>query len=163
MPAILEELRAGELPQYAQVPNGAWKFVNLDAATGKLVVPKGSSGTRWDKQPGKWNMKLESAVDDAPYDPALTLLGRSTEVVQATFTEYGLDRAVRKYNDFVGSFERNVLSSGKRLRDKHIEIGKREIEVVPVIDSAPRYGAADEPPTPRLVYTSPDDKARSAG
>jgi DNA recombination protein RmuC len=51
----------------------------------------------------------------------------------------GLDRAVRKYNDFVGSFERNVLSSGRRLRDKHIEIGKREIEDVPLVESAPRH------------------------
>jgi DNA recombination protein RmuC len=51
----------------------------------------------------------------------------------------GLDRAVRKYNDFVGSFERNVLSSGRRLRDKHIEIGKREIEEVPLVEAAPRH------------------------
>ena len=52
----------------------------------------------------------------------------------------GLDRAVRKYNDFVGSFERNVLSSGRRLRDKGIEIGKREIEDVPVLETSARYG-----------------------
>ncbi len=58
----------------------------------------------------------------------------------------GLDRAVRKYNDFVGSFERNVLSSGRRLRDKGIEIGKREIEDVPLIETAPRHGqTADDP------------------
>ena len=55
----------------------------------------------------------------------------------------GLDRAVRKYNDFVGSFERNVLSSGRRLRDKHIEIGKREIEEVALVEAAPRYGEAE--------------------
>lgn len=51
----------------------------------------------------------------------------------------GLDRAVRKYNDFVGSFERNVLSAGRRLRDKGVSIGKREIEDVPLVESAPRY------------------------
>lgn len=51
----------------------------------------------------------------------------------------GLDRAVRKYNDFVGSFERNVLSSGRRLRDKGVEIGKREIEEVSLVESLPRY------------------------
>ncbi len=57
----------------------------------------------------------------------------------------GLDRAVRKYNDFVGSFERNVLTSGRRLKDKGIAIGKREIEEVPVLDSLPRHaGGADE-------------------
>ena len=55
----------------------------------------------------------------------------------------GLDRAVRKYNDFVGSFERNVLSSGKRLRDKGIEIGKREIEEVALIEAAPRHAEAE--------------------
>lgn len=57
----------------------------------------------------------------------------------------GLDRAVRKYNDFVGSFERNVLTSGRRLRDKGIEIGKREIEELPMIEAAPRYSGAEAP------------------
>jgi DNA recombination protein RmuC len=53
----------------------------------------------------------------------------------------GLESAVNNYNKFVGSFERNVLSSGRRLRDKHIEIGKREIDDVPQIESTPRYGS----------------------
>jgi len=51
----------------------------------------------------------------------------------------GLDRAVRKYNDFVGSFERNVVSSARKLRDKGIEIGKREVEDVPLIEALPRH------------------------
>jgi DNA recombination protein RmuC len=55
----------------------------------------------------------------------------------------GLETAVNNYNKFVGSFERNVLSSGKRLAEKGVEIGKREIEDVPRVESAPRYTAAD--------------------
>lgn len=57
----------------------------------------------------------------------------------------GLETAVNNYNKFVGSFERNVLSSGKRLADKGIEIGKREIENIPKIEAAPRYTADDLP------------------
>ncbi|MEO6093824.1 MAG: DNA recombination protein RmuC [Novosphingobium sp.] len=56
----------------------------------------------------------------------------------------GLDRAVRKYNDFVGSYERNVLSSGRRLRDKGIAIGKREIEDISFVDANARYAEAGE-------------------
>ncbi len=52
----------------------------------------------------------------------------------------GLESAVNNYNKFVSSFERNVLTSGRRLRDKGIEIGKREIEDVPQIEAAPRHG-----------------------
>ncbi|WP_170235007.1 DNA recombination protein RmuC [Croceicoccus sediminis] len=55
----------------------------------------------------------------------------------------GLETAVNNYNKFVGSFERNVLSSGKRLAEKGIEIGKREIEDVPLVEAAPRYGKED--------------------
>jgi len=57
----------------------------------------------------------------------------------------GLETAVNNYNKFVGSFERNVLSSGKRLAEKGIEIGKREIEEVPLVEAAPRYGKDDVP------------------
>lgn len=55
----------------------------------------------------------------------------------------GLESAVNNYNKFVGSFERNVLSSGRRLADKGVEIGKRVIEDVPLVESAPRYNASD--------------------
>jgi DNA recombination protein RmuC len=55
----------------------------------------------------------------------------------------GLESAVNNYNKFVGSFERNVLSSGRRLAEKGVEIGKREIDEVPRVEAAPRYNAAD--------------------
>jgi DNA recombination protein RmuC len=57
----------------------------------------------------------------------------------------GLDRAVRKYNDFVGSFDRNVLSSARKLREKGIEVGKREVEDIPLIESLPRHADPVEP------------------
>jgi predicted RNA-binding protein with RPS1 domain len=57
----------------------------------------------------------------------------------------GLESAVNNSNKFVSSFERNVVSSGKRLRDKGIEIGKREIEEVPLIEAAPRYSGSEAP------------------
>jgi len=57
----------------------------------------------------------------------------------------GLESAVSNYNKFVSSFERNVLTSGKRLRDKGIAIGKREIDDVPLIDAQPRYADVAEP------------------
>lgn len=55
----------------------------------------------------------------------------------------GLESAVNNYNKFVGSFERNVLSSGRRLAEKGVEIGKREIDEVPQLASVPRYNAED--------------------
>ena len=55
----------------------------------------------------------------------------------------GLETAVTNYNKFVGSFERNVLSAGRRLSEKGIEIGKREIEDIPLVEGTPRYTAKD--------------------
>jgi DNA recombination protein RmuC len=55
----------------------------------------------------------------------------------------GLESAVNNYNKFVGSFERNVLSSGKRLADKGVEVGKAEIAEVPIVEGTPRYNAKD--------------------
>jgi len=84
-------LRANELAQYADMANGDWKFLSIDTQTDRYVVPKGAAGHRWDDTPGKWNMKLEDAVDDSPYDPLLTFLGNNDEIVQADFVEWGTD------------------------------------------------------------------------
>ncbi len=85
-------LRANELPEFKDVENGEWKFLNIDAKSGQFVVPKGAMGHRHGKEPGKWNMKLENSTDDQPYDPALTLLGHSDAVLSTEFTEFGLNR-----------------------------------------------------------------------
>jgi nitrate reductase / nitrite oxidoreductase, alpha subunit len=84
-------LRAGELARYANLEKNEWKFINVDETTGELVVPKGSSGSRWDSQEGNWNIEHKDAVTNKDYDPALTLLGRNTGVAQTEFVEYGLD------------------------------------------------------------------------
>ena len=68
-------------------------------------------------------------------------LAKVTEDLSKVGTHLG--RAVGSYNDFARSFESRVLVSARKLKDKHVEIGKREIEEILLVESAPRY--ADGP------------------
>lgn len=74
----------------------------------------------------------------------------------------GLESAVNNYNKFVGSFERNVLSSGRRLAEKGVEIGKRTIDDVPLIEAAPRYNASDVAALDAPQRLDDDDKRDAA-
>ncbi len=57
----------------------------------------------------------------------------------------GLTSAVENYNKFVGSFERNLVSTGRKFRDLNIETGGREIELAEPVEALPRYaGTLDE-------------------
>lgn len=58
----------------------------------------------------------------------------------------GLSTAVNNYNKFIGSFDRNVMSTARRFQELNIETGKRELEDVPPIEVLPRQSATDEPP-----------------
>ncbi len=50
-----------------------------------------------------------------------------------------MGRAVNSFNDFARTYEGNVLSRARRLTEKHIKIGKREIsEEVPLVEALPR-------------------------
>lgn len=84
-------VRANRISKYKDVENGDWKFLNFDEDSGKLVMPKGSVGHRWDKTQGKWNMKNEDAEDNSSYNPLLSLINNNDEVLQVEFTEFGLD------------------------------------------------------------------------
>ena len=51
-----------------------------------------------------------------------------------------LGRAVNSFNDFARTYEGNVLSRARRLTEKHVKIGKREIlDEVALVESAPRF------------------------
>lgn len=58
-----------------------------------------------------------------------------------------LGRAVNSFNDFARTYDGNVMSRARRLTEKHIKIGKREVtDEVPFIDAAPRYSEAGSLP-----------------
>ena len=55
---------------------------------------------------------------------------------------------------------------GRRLRDKGIEIGKREIEDVPLVEAAPRHGDAreiGEPGEALLIEEDVSEAVRDTG
>ena len=66
----------------------------------------------------------------------------------------GLNSAVNNYNKFVGSFERNVMSTGRKFAELNIETGSRELEDIPVVEALPRYGSDAE-----LMITNERDAA----
>ncbi len=56
----------------------------------------------------------------------------------------GLNTAVTNYNKFVGSFERNVLSTGRKFAALNIDTGARELGDVPELEALPRYAATPD-------------------
>jgi nitrate reductase alpha subunit len=89
-------LRANSVDKYKDIEKGEWKFLNIDADSGELVCPGGSSGHRWDGKGGNWNMKFEDPETGKTYNPLLTLLGNSDEVLQLEFVEYGKDKQANR-------------------------------------------------------------------
>jgi nitrate reductase alpha subunit len=85
-------LRANRIGAYASVENGDWKFLMWDAAGDRPKMPLGSVGARWGSEAGKWNLRLEDAVDGSPIEPALTFLDRYDEVVNVRFDDFGAGR-----------------------------------------------------------------------
>jgi DNA recombination protein RmuC len=55
----------------------------------------------------------------------------------------GLSTAVNNYNKFVGSFERNILSTGRKFKELNVETGAREIEDVAPVEALARYGGEE--------------------
>ena len=72
-------LRASDIAEYANEENADWKLIMTDGE-GKLHLPTGSIGFRWEEEPtGNWNLQLKNAVTKEDFDPLLTLLERRSK------------------------------------------------------------------------------------
>ena len=81
-------LRANRLTPYQSVENGEWKFLMWDAAEQRPKMPMGSSGFRWGKEKGKWNLELKDGANGSAIDPTLTFLNENNDVVQVRFDDF---------------------------------------------------------------------------
>jgi nitrate reductase alpha subunit len=76
-------LRASQVATTKDLENADWKMFMLDATTGKLALPKGTMGHRWQKTKGEWNLKLEDSISGAIIDPVLFLQDEETDAKTA--------------------------------------------------------------------------------
>lgn len=90
-------LRANRLKKYSEVENGEWKFLFWDAATKSAKMPMGSSGDRWGKEKGKWNLLLKDGLDGSDIDPTLTFLKDSDKTVPVRFDDFGEGQIVTRH------------------------------------------------------------------
>ena len=75
----------------------------------------------------------------------------------------GLSSAVNNYNKFVSSFESRVMVTGRKLADKHVETGGKDLAEIPAVEALPRYADAGidareqvEPDRASLVHAERD-------
>ncbi|MFI5105359.1 MAG: molybdopterin-dependent oxidoreductase, partial [Terriglobales bacterium] len=87
-------LRANRLTTYQGVENGEWKFLMWDAAEQRPKMPMGSSGFRWGKEKGKWNLELKDGADGSAIDPTLTFLNEGDDVVQVRFDDFAEGKTI---------------------------------------------------------------------
>ena len=74
--------------------HAAFKYYVIDELTGKLVVPNGTMGDRWDNKK-KWNLREENRDTGEKIVPQLSVLGGFDEVVTADFPYFGNEREDR--------------------------------------------------------------------
>ena len=79
-------LRAADLGIEAKNPE--WKTAVFDETTGRLRIPNGSIGFRWEDD-GRWNLKL--ADKDEPLNPLLSFAFEADEWVEVSFPYFGTD------------------------------------------------------------------------
>ncbi|KAA3614506.1 MAG: nitrate reductase subunit alpha [Planctomycetota bacterium] len=81
-------LRAGRLAEYEEEEHGEWKFLQWDRTEGKAKMPMGSSGFRWGKEKGKWNLLAKDGKDGSEIDAELTFLEENDVVAQVEFDDF---------------------------------------------------------------------------
>lgn len=68
-------VRANRMNQYAKEENGDWKLLVWDTESNQPRMPQGTIGYRWaQKDPGKWNLKMQDGANGDALDPELTFM-----------------------------------------------------------------------------------------
>ena len=89
-------LRSNRLSSYAGTENGDWKFLMWDEREKRPKMPMGSSGFRWAKQKGQWNLELKDPTDLSEICPALTFLADADEVIEIELDDFGEGKTIQR-------------------------------------------------------------------
>ncbi len=133
-----EHFLAAALEHEPQLWDHAFDRKVLLATPTNLVAIARTVASVWRQEGLAREAKQIGALGKEMYDRIAVAAGHLKSVGS------GLSSAVNNYNKFVGSFERNVMSTGRKFAELNVETGKRDLEDVPLVEALPRYGGEAE-------------------
>lgn len=133
-----EHFLAAALEHDPQLWDFAFEKKILLATPTNLVAIARTVASVWRQEGVAREAKQIGALGKEMYDRIAVAAGHLKSVGS------GLNSAVNNYNKFVGSFERNVMSTGRKFADMNIETGKKEIDEISPVEALPRYGAEND-------------------
>lgn len=89
-------VRANRLKPYEHAEHGDWKFLMWDEVSDQPRMPMGSSGFRWGREKGKWNLLLEDGLYGDKIEPSLTFLGSGDVVANVELEDFGQERSTAR-------------------------------------------------------------------
>lgn len=87
-------LRASQVAETKDIANAEWKSFVRDAE-GRLRVPAGQAGHRWQEEKGRWNIKQEDAETGEAFEACLSLAGVTDTTLPAIFDDFSEGRVDR--------------------------------------------------------------------
>jgi len=82
-------LRASDIAELKEEEKAEWKSLLMDSASGRLRIPNGTIGSRWEGgDESQWNLQMRDAKSHDEFDPELTLIDRKQADALVTFTEF---------------------------------------------------------------------------
>ena len=119
-----------------ETKNPEWKPVMMDSHTGKILVPNGTIGSRWDNS-GKWNLEAKNVADGSEVLPQKTLIENADETVPVSFPYFG--NLENEQPIFAHTHHKSVLV--RHVPAKRIKLGGKEVLVATVFDlTVANYG-----------------------
>lgn len=137
---MLEEREGGYVPSrtlrasdfkdnLGEEKNPEWKPVIFDATSGKVVVPNGTVGSRWDES-GKWNLEAKNVTNGSEIWPETTFIKHADDVVSVGFPYFGNlenDQPIFAHTNHDSILVRNVPA-------KHVKLDGKDVLVATVFD-----------------------------
>ncbi|WP_308910298.1 nitrate reductase subunit alpha [Pseudokordiimonas caeni] len=99
-----------------------WKPVVFDANSGKVKVPNGTIGSRWDKS-AKWNLEMRAAADGSELWPEVTFVKKHDDVVAVGFPYFGNienDQPIFHHTGHDSVLDRNIPVRRVKTKDGEI-------------------------------------------
>ncbi len=124
-------LRASDFSEHlGETENPEWKPVVFDENDGKVVIPNGTIGSRWDES-GKWNLEAKNVIDSADIHPRTSFIDASDDVLPVAFPYFGNienDQPIFAHTDHEAILVRQIPTRTIKLDDE------KEVVVATVFD-----------------------------